>query len=364
MPITQAARLLESLIGERVTVGHKGSTRSHRDLENRSAAAEILPVRIEAPRRQLTSTDRPIGDITVRRPCPAMIPKPLEACRLTPPPHAVTRRGFLGRATAATGAAAVVLPEAASDAASQTGSVKKGLGQTVKHLGWARRLTSLRCKWFYSWAAAVPEGLPREVAFVPMAWGVGRDPQAITAAAAAAKQVGMTELLGFNEPDAKDQANLTVQRALDAWPLLMAAGMRLGSPSCVHPDREWMQEFMAGVKKRGLRVDFVCVHSYGGPNPAALIKRLEAIHRMFERPLWITEFAVGDWEAKTAKANRHRPDAVLQFMETVLPMLDRLDCVERYAWFPAEASSGPLGTSALFGPDGNLTRLGRCYRDA
>jgi hypothetical protein len=157
---------------------------------------------------------------------------------------------------------------------------------------------------------------------------------------------------------------MSVAQALDAWPLLMETGLRLGSPGCVHPDKQWMIDFMAGVEERKLRVDFICVHSYGGPNAEAFVRRLESVHRLFDRPLWITEFGVGDWAAKTPEQNRHSPERVLRYMEQVLPMLDRLDYLERYAWFPARTTSAPLATSALHDADGNLTRLGECYRDA
>jgi hypothetical protein len=73
---------------------------------------------------------------------------------------------------------------------------------------------------------------------------------------------------------------------------------------------------------------------------------------------------VGDWEAKSVERNRHKPEAVMRFMESVLPKLDKLDFVERYAWFPAKTTSIPLGTSALFNADGALTPLGEIYRDA
>jgi hypothetical protein len=197
-----------------------------------------------------------------------------------------------------------------------------------------------------------------------MIYRYGGDAGAVAAAASAARKAGTAELLGFNEPEKKEQGNMTLDAALAAWPVLMDTGLRLGSPGCVHPDKEWMIAFMDGVKARGLRVDFVCVHSYGGPNPEALVKRLEAVHAMFGRPLWITEFGVGDWAAKTAEQNRHKPETVLRFMERVLPMLEKLDFVERYAWFPAKPTSGPLGTSALIDENGALTRLGECYRDA
>lgn len=83
----------------------------------------------------------------------------------------------------------------------------------------------------------------------------------------------LTELLGLNEPDVKKQGNMSIEETLDAWPVLMDTGMRLGSPGCVHPDKEWMIEFMAGAGKRNLRVDFICVHSYGSPSAEGLVKR-------------------------------------------------------------------------------------------
>ena len=62
--------------------------------------------------------------------------------------------------------------------------------------------------------------------------------------------------------------------------------------------------------------------------------------------------------------NRHKPAAVLRFMEAVLPRLEKLDFVELYAWFPVGINNAALGTSALLDADGKLTRLGECYRDA
>ncbi len=273
-----------------------------------------------------------------------------------------TRRQFLHQASAA--ALLASAPRLLAEEPRTPGSPKKGLGITTKSPDWARKLGSLRCPWFYTWGSNVPPDAPDGSAFVPIIWGYWGDKEGIAKAGAAAKAAGIKELLGFNEPDQKSQANMSVEKALDTWPLLMDTGLRLGSPGCDHPDREWMKEFMEGVKKRDLRVDFICVHSYGGPSADSLVKRLEQVHQMFKRPIWVTEFAVGDWEAKTTGSNRHKPEAVLRFMEQVLPRLDQLDFVERYAWFPAGQDNRALGTSALFDAEGQLTRLGECYRDA
>lgn len=193
-----------------------------------------------------------------------------------------------------------------------------------------------------------------------MIWGKGKGDY--LELARELRHAGYDQLLGFNEPDQKKQSNITVEEALDLWPQLMATGMRLGSPGCVHPDKEWMKAFMRGVEERKLRVDFVCVHSYGGPNADALMKRLTDVHALFKRPLWITEFGVGDWLAKTRAENRYSPEKVLTFAEKILPKLEACDFVERYAWFPAKPDSIPLGSSALFNEDGTLTRVGEAYR--
>jgi hypothetical protein len=142
----------------------------------------------------------------------------------------------------------------------------------------------------------------------------------------------------------------------------MKLELRLGSPGCVHPDKEWMRAFMKGVAEKSLRVDFVTVHNYGGLNVDGLMNRLEAVHKEFQRPLWITEFGVGDWEAKTRADNRYQPAEIIKFMEQALPRLDQCEFVERYAWFPAKPDNAALGPCALFNVDGSLTPVGQAYR--
>ncbi len=276
----------------------------------------------------------------------------------------ITRRQFISlSATAAAAISVNAYPQVPGQPA-QSGSKKKGLGLGVKTPDWAGRLSNLHCKWCYTWMGSVPPELPQGMEFIPMIRSRYANAQKIAEVVQQATGYGIPELLGFNEPDAKKQDDMTVKDALDAWPLLMETGLRLGSPACVHPDKDWMVEFMAGVEERKLRVDFVCVHSYGKPNPEALVSRLQNVYKMFKRPIWITEFAVGDWQAKSLEEHEHSPQDVLRFMEKVLPRLDNLDFLERYAWYPAGPDSIPLGTSALFDTEGALTPLGECYRDA
>jgi Glycosyl hydrolase catalytic core len=255
---------------------------------------------------------------------------------------------------------AALAPAGLTSTAAPGADRKKGMGTGIHHAGWSERLSALKCKWFYSWTPKIPERIPEGTEYFPMIPSYGGDKDVVARAGASAKAAGIGE---FNEPDQLRQANMTVEQALDAWPLLQESGLRLGSPACAHADRDWMKAFMAGVKKRGLRVDFVCVHNYGGPDAVHFLSHLSNVQRLFRKPLWITEFAVGDWQAKTPEQNRHKPETVLKFMENVLPRLQRMDFIERYAWFPAARTSAPLGTSALFNDDSTLTRLGARYRD-
>lgn len=249
--------------------------------------------------------------------------------------------------------------------ASRKGSLKKGFCVTTREKSkWQEKLKAIDAKWFYSWGANVPEGVPEGVEFVPMIWGKFNPERSPTLSKLKdlGQQKKVNYLMGFNEPDQESQSNIGVETALELWPKLEETGLPLCSPGCVHPDRRWMIDFMKEVEERNLRVDYVCVHSYGGPSAKHLVQRLRKVHKMYNRPIWITEFAVGDWQAKKAEDNRHSPEKVAQFMKELLPMLEKLDFVERYAWFSASTDSAALGTSALFHKDGSLTELGKLYR--
>lgn len=274
----------------------------------------------------------------------------------------MNRRNFIQLSLAAT--AGSLLPSCATQALtpSTTSNPKRGLGITTKPGSqWRERLQLCGASWFYSWGSTPPENLLAGVQFVPMVWS-GKPGDSFAKLGEQLRKADCQQLLGFNEPDQKEQSNMTVDQTLELWPKLMELGLRLGSPGCVHPDREWMKDFMKRAKEQQLRVDFVTVHSYGGLSVDALLNRLEAVHKMFKRPIWITEFAVGDWQAKERSENRYQPKQIVKFIEQLLPRLDGCDFVERYAWFPAEPNNRALGPCALFNEDGSLTPVGQAYR--
>jgi hypothetical protein len=176
-------------------------------------------------------------------------------------------------------------------------------------------------------------------------------------------QGALTHLLGFNEPDSKEQANLGVDAAVAAWPFLEATALRLGSPAAVHADGPWMRDFMGKVSAAQGRVDFVTAHWYGGVDADGLIAWLTKIHQQHGKPVWLTEFAPADWSASATNPNRYSRAQVESFMKAVLPKLDALPFLERYAWFSFGTDRAPGGSSALFENDGTRTAAGEVYRN-
>jgi hypothetical protein len=242
-------------------------------------------------------------------------------------------------------------------------SPKKGLGiGTRKIEDWRQRLTRLNVSWFYTWRAQHPDSVPRGVEFVPMVWGARAISEETLAELKNGQQTGSyRNLLGFNEPDARTQANVPVEDAVRSWPRLASTGLRLGSPATVNAHNLWMRAFVAGVEQDGGRLDFVALHWYGGPDSDNFLKHLGYVHKRYGLPIWITEFAVADWEARARGVSRYSPEQALEFMQAVIPTLERLEYVERYAWFSASQDHPALGQSALFDRDGAMTLLGRFY---
>ncbi|MDU8928592.1 glycosyl hydrolase [Alisedimentitalea sp. MJ-SS2] len=190
--------------------------------------------------------------------------------------------------------------------------------------------------WYYNWRTDHiwhKGGTARTVEFVPMIHSAKDVNKRITSSRR------VKALLGFNEPDQKNgkhQAGMSVQEAIRLWPKLEKRGLRLGSPATTQGQTlgkgSWQRRFMTEADKRGLRVDFMAVHYYStNGDVRAFRKWLQAVHREYKRPIWVTEFAMINWS---------RPGAVTyeqnaRFATEAIAMMEALPYVERHAWFAA-----------------------------
>jgi RNA polymerase sigma factor (sigma-70 family) len=302
------------------------------------SARPTAVVPVAAPARPATTPPAPppspVPTATPKPPAPA--PKPSH--HAAPPPAAPPATGLL-----------------------------KGVG-AWNFTGATAALAQSRASWYFTWGTT-PNGItsPPGVAFVPDIWGHA---SVTPAALAQARQAGRY-LLTFNEPDSSSQANMTVAQALADWPQLEATGMLLGSPA-VQDDAatpgSWLDEFMAGAKARGYRVDFIVVHWYAqGFDPAASVSELKAylraIYQRYHLPIWLTEFGMVRFGSPTTYPTDSQQSA---FLTGAAAMMAGLGYVQRYAWFALPVTTGPAGDGnlGLFSSGPAVTPEGRAFEAA
>ena len=250
-------------------------------------------------------------------------------------------------------------------APTEVSTAKRGVCQSTNSSDFAPRLVQLKANWYYTWGLE-PSQEVDGVEFVPMFWGANN----VTADNCRKvnelfEQGKIYYVLGFNEPDLKEESNLSVAAALEKWEFLcnnLDPRIKLVSPAPSYPTRTWLDDFMAGVKEKGLRCDYVAVHMYAGIGTTNYQSVIKDVYNKYGKKVWITEFAPRDDNAKNAGYNSYTISRVLSQMQVLLPAYEQMNEVFRYSWFGC-ASSTMIGliTSRFFGDDGNITDLGTYY---
>jgi hypothetical protein len=220
--------------------------------------------------------------------------------------------------------------------------------------GWNGGSTStadvLNCSWVYDWNNEATSTLNDE--YIPM-----RSTQWWNGYSNINNKVGSTCALGFNEPNATDQANMSVATAVACWPNLLQSGLRLGSPAPTDGGTGWLYSFIDSCDARNYRCDFVAIHFYRcGQTALTFYNFLKDIHDRTHRPIWITEWNNGaNWT--TCSDPTYETQAA--FTAKAIHMLDTCSFVERYAiyeWVEEVRQIFYSGTSVL-------TPAGEVYRD-
>lgn len=256
-------------------------------------------------------------------------------------------------------------------------SHKKGIGMSTstKNGVWWENINNLNVNWYYTWGTFIPDNqqsnAPQDSEFVPMFWSGSAVTDANIAKINALYEQGKIKyILGFNEPDLKEEANMTVELALEKWEYLcnnLNPGIKLVSPVTSYPslkETSWMVRFMDEAVARNLRVDYVAVHIYQ-PDVASLFTNpVNAVYERWGKKVWITEFGVRDENTGGVPANnRYSREQILSFMETLIPQLESMNSVDRYAWFSASPTMAGLWPCGLIDESGGLTINGEFYSD-
>jgi len=228
--------------------------------------------------------------------------------------------------------------------------------------------------WYYNWHYETedkpPDDVPME--FIPMAWGDRPDAldgldQYLQGASKKPRVV-----LAINEPNLKGQAFISPEQTAalygkikdiaDKYQLaVVGPNMSLGSPTdgsikAMDPieNKEVTYTFMIPFLKAFFfymdktEAPALGLHTYG--SIGELKWAVDAMHKEFNRPVWVTEYA--EWHASDVEAER---DYLIQATD----FLERTPYVQGYAWFKERADNDKI--SLLEKEPGKLSELGEAY---
>jgi Glycosyl hydrolase catalytic core len=204
--------------------------------------------------------------------------------------------------------------------------------------------------WYYTWWPGGDES--KKARFMPMV----KEEKHIHMLGSIESMKRVDCILGYNEPERKDQANMKLETCLDLWPRIAEVaerkGARLGSPapSSDGGGMAFLDAFMSAARTRKLKVDFVCLHYYRSRDPSDFENFCSGIAKKYRLPVWITEF--NGWSG-TEREN-------YEFLKRSLRYLEQSSEVERYAYFNTKGGS----STGLTKEDGSVSDLGKLYQDA
>lgn len=221
------------------------------------------------------------------------------------------------------------------------------------------------CSWSYNWGPGTTEQAfslfsRHEMEFCPMAWNAAWDEAAIRKLKVSHPECRY--ILAYNEPNLKDQANMTPSAAAKDWPRLVKAAkelnmkivapaMNYGTLSGYSEPWKWLDEFFAQPGVSLDDVDGIAVHCYMS-HPSAMQWFIGEFKR-YGKPIWLTEFC--SWEGNVSEKDQ------MKFMTEALHILESDEDVFRYAWFIPRSDGSPCHNNLLEAPEKGLSPLGKIY---
>lgn len=222
--------------------------------------------------------------------------------------------------------------------------------------------------WDYNWGndqnALAATWMDEEgVEYCPMCWNNNYNADKIRAYVAAHPKTKY--LLGYNEPNLTDQANMTPAQAAARWNevvvlakelklKLVSPAMNYGTLAGYSDPVKWLDEFFAQPNVSIDDIDAISIHCYMA-SPQAVKDYIARFYK-YDKPIWLTEFCA--WEEYAI----HSEEDQMKYMCEVLNYLEQDTHVERYAWFIPRAKSGyPYMQLLTSAQPYELTAAGKVY---
>jgi hypothetical protein len=251
---------------------------------------------------------------------------------------------------------------------SQTKSLKRGLSYGHHTTPDLVKL-STGVSWYYNWyhqpeAEVISTYDDYGFDYVPMAWNGNFNKQAMHDFLSAHPDVKY--ILGWNEPNFKDQANMTPSQAAAQWSdiesLADEFGLEIVGPAvnycgnCVQENGttytdpvKYLDDFFAACD--GCRVDYIAIHCY--MNNVSALQWYVGQFKKYGKPIWLTEFAA--WEGEVTLTQQK------SYMMGAVDYLENDPDVFRYAWFTGRHTGAPYIGILKDGLPGELTEVGNIY---
>ena len=232
------------------------------------------------------------------------------------------------------------------------------------------RLLGPGISWSYNWGASnsddkATEFKKYEIDFCPMAWNA--NPNSLNQIRQyVAKHPECKYLLGYNEPNLTDQADMTPAEAAQHWPEVEALaeelGLQLIAPAMNYGTLQgygdpvvWLDEFfnlIGGTDK----IAGLSIHWYSNADGTDMKGYVEKFLK-YGKPIWVTEFC-GTGKNESTQMN---------YMCNAAGYLEACPEVFRYSWFMPRGSGAGWGANATVfnllegGVQSYLTDLGKVY---
>lgn len=265
--------------------------------------------------------------------------------------------------------AAICLTIFTLSSVAQTKSYKRGVGVNAMTEADYKAL-SPSTSWFYNWATLPPgdEGytyVDYGIDFCPMTWNTNYNLDKV--AEFLETHPNTKYLLGYNEPNFNDQANLTPQQAAEDWPKIQEFakehGLKLVSPAVNWGTKSgysdpcvWLDEFFELLPDKGEGIDYIACHFYV-PGVESLKSNVERLYK-YNKPIWVTEFCAASNSISNSVTTQ------MEYMVETLQWLETDPMIYRYAWFMARTGNTSWdGINLLkkFPDYGELTDLGKVF---
>ena len=180
-------------------------------------------------------------------------------------------------------------------------------------------------------------------------------------------------IMGYNEPDHVDQANLDATNGAIYWMNDQSLDLPLAAPAAADVAGTWNKIFFGYITNWGCRVDYLPAHEYPGNNSSASsgiwINTLQTAYNSYGLPIWMTEWGIVDWGGTGNWSEEDNYNAMAEFLWRA----ESLPWLRKYSLFVFTADTNmpmainpwtrttPAPRSNAFDSNGNLTPFGELY---